>query len=264
MYKLKENTTNEENLDLIEKAQDGCIKSRNELIENNLGLILRVANKFNPTGIEQEDLVNEGVFGMIRAIEKFDAAMGFKFSTYATIWIRQAVTRGIADKSRNVRWPVHFFQKKIALHSITNASNSKEIGMNVDEVAELMGVSKGRAKMLLESDMLELSTEHQYTDEDGGGKTMHDTDELLTEETQSHVDEIFNETLREIVSTSLTEKQAKVIGLRYGLHDGETYSLSHIGTLLGVSRERVRQIEVKAIKEIARIMRIDFNMFDMY
>jgi RNA polymerase primary sigma factor len=239
-----------EEKDLSRRAHRGDLRARQRLIESNLRLVISIAKKYRGRGVLFEDLIQEGNAGLIRAVEKFDPEMGNRFSTYATWWIRQAVTRAVADHARTVRLPAHVVD---AIYRLRRAENtlSLELGREVteEEVVEKLGVKPEEARRLREVSQPISSINARINSEEGS-----EVGELLPDE-RSGDDYARVEagqwelTLVEAVR-SLPEREARIIEMRHGLDGGETRTLREVSEELGISQERARQVEIKALRTI--------------
>jgi RNA polymerase primary sigma factor len=240
----------DEEKDLSRRAHAGDMRARQKLIECNLRLVISIAKKYRGRGVLFEDLIQEGNAGLIRAVEKFDPEMGNRFSTYATWWIRQAVTRAVADHARTVRLPAHVVD---AIYRLRRAEStlSIELGREAteEEVVERLGVKPEEARRLREVSQPISSINARINSEEGS-----EVGELLPDE-RSGDDYARVEagqwelTLVEAVR-SLPEREARIIEMRHGLDGGETRTLREVSEELGISQERARQVEIKALRTI--------------
>jgi RNA polymerase primary sigma factor len=240
----------DEEKDLSRRAHRGDMRARQRLIECNLRLVISIAKKYRGRGVAFEDLIQEGNAGLIRAVEKFDPEMGNRFSTYATWWIRQAVTRAVADNARTVRLPAHVVDAIYRLRRAENAL-SLELGREAteEEVVDRLGVKPEEARRLREVGQPISSINARIKSEEGS-----EVGELLPDE-RSGDDYARVEagqwelTLVEAVR-SLPEREARIIEMRHGLDGGETRTLREVSEELGISQERARQVEIKALRTI--------------
>jgi RNA polymerase primary sigma factor len=240
----------DEEKDLSRRAHRGDLRARQRIIECNLRLVISIAKKYRGRGVSFEDLIQEGNAGLIRAVEKFDPEMGNRFSTYATWWIRQAVTRAVADHARTVRLPAHVVDAIYRLRRAENAL-SLELGREAteEEVIERLGVKPEEARRLREVGQPISSINARIKSEEGS-----EVGELLPDE-RSGDDYARVEagqwemTLVEAVR-SLPEREARIIEMRHGLDGGETRTLREVSEELGISQERARQVEIKALRTI--------------
>ena len=240
----------QEEKDLSRRAREGDMAARRQLIECNLRLVISIAKKYRGRGVLFEDLIQEGNAGLIRAVEKFDPEMGNRFSTYATWWIRQAVTRAVADSARTVRLPAHVVD---ALYRLRRAENSLSLELGRDateeELADRLDVKPQEARRLREVGQPISSIHAKMGSEEGS-----EMGELLPDE-RSGDDYARVEvgqwemTLVEAVR-SLPEREAKVIQMRHGLDGSQTRTLREVSEALGISQERARQVEMKALRTI--------------
>ncbi|MBQ6478324.1 MAG: RNA polymerase sigma factor RpoD [Erysipelotrichaceae bacterium] len=232
-------------------VQDG-IDAKNELISANLRLVVAIAKKYTGRGMLFLDLIQEGNMGLIKAVDKFDYTKGFKFSTYATWWIRQAITRAIADQARTIRIPVHMVE---TINKMTRIQRQlvQELGRDpsAEEIASKMGsgmsADKVREIQKIALDPVSLETPIGEEDDSHLGDFLEDKDALSPDQYANN--ELLKDEINLILST-LTDREEKVIRLRFGLEDGKTRTLEEVGKEFDVTRERIRQIEAKALRKL--------------
>jgi RNA polymerase primary sigma factor len=240
----------QEEKDLSRRAHAGDARARQRLIESNLRLVISIAKKYRGRGVPFEDLIQEGNAGLIRAVEKFDPEMGNRFSTYATWWIRQAVTRALADHGRTVRLPAHVVD---ALYRLRRAENSLSLELGRDateeELAERLDVRPEEARRLREVGQPISSINARMNADEGSEMGELLPDERSGEDYARVEAGQWELTLVQAVR-SLPEREAKVLEMRHGLDGSETRTLREVSEELGISQERARQVEIKALRTI--------------
>ncbi|MCL4354526.1 sigma-70 family RNA polymerase sigma factor [Patescibacteria group bacterium] len=243
--------TAKQEVELAERIARGDIEAKHKLIESNLKLVVSIAKHYHTDGMNILDLIQEGNFGLIRATEKFDPHKGFKFSTYATWWIRQAITRSIADKGRVVRIPVHMVEKINKMKRIEGELKAEYGRDPTDaEIADVMGITETELKETREAREREPSSLNVKTGEDGDTEV---GDFIEDEDTPDLLDSIEIKQKKENLTTALDNlpyRERKVIEFRYGLGGRETMTLQQVADVFNVSRERIRQIEAKALDRL--------------
>ena len=242
--------TNEEEQELSERMATGDISARKRLSEANLRLVVSIAKRYVGRGMQLLDRIQEGNLGLIKAVEKFDHTKGFKFSTYATWWIRQAITRAIADQARTIRIPVHMVEtinkvKKVSsqlLHQNGHEPSAEDIAAELD-----MSVDKVREILRVAQEPVSLETPIGEEEDSHLGDFIQDDEAPSPADAASHT--LLKEQLSGVLST-LTPREEKVLRLRFGLEDGRSRTLEEVGKEFNVTRERIRQIEAKALRKL--------------
>jgi RNA polymerase primary sigma factor len=254
LNKLNGSTPKQEKILLKQAIQDG-LDARDHLIRANTRLVVSIAKKYLGRGVPFLDLIQEGNLGLMKAVKKYDYRRGFRFSTYATWWIRQTITRSIADQGRTIRVPVHMIDR---IRQMYKAARTLEQSLSrppkVEELAAYMDLPEDKVQWMLQVSWLPLSLESPVGDEEDAELGMFVEDEHTPTPSNATAQKLLSEKLDEVLST-LTPREARILRLRFGLENGKTYTLEEVGEKFGLTRERIRQIEGKALRRLRHPLR---------
>lgn len=242
--------TNEEEKELALAVEAGDIEAKQRLAEANLRLVVSIAKRYVGRGMQFLDLIQEGNMGLMKAVDKFDYSKGFKFSTYATWWIRQAITRAIADQARTIRIPVHMVE---TINKLVREQRNllQELGQDPtpEQIAERMGMTSDKVREILKIAQEPVSLETPIGEEDDSHLGDFIEDEVIENPVDYTTRIVLREQLDEVLDT-LTDREENVLRLRFGLDDGKMRTLEDVGKVFNVTRERIRQIEAKALRKL--------------
>jgi RNA polymerase primary sigma factor len=235
----------------LEFVEEDGLLAREHLIKANTRLVVSVAKRYTSRGVPFLDLIQEGNLGLMKAVEKFDHRRGFRFSTYATWWIRQTITRSIADQGRTIRVPVHMVDRiRVMYKSIHMLEQKLGREPTIDELAELMETPKQKVEWMIQVSWLPLSLETPINDDEDESELGNFVEDKETPTpSQSVYTKLLSEKIEEILE-SLPFREARILRLRFGLDNGRFYTLEEVGRKFGLTRERIRQIETKALRRL--------------
>ena len=247
---LDGNATIQQKTELQELITSGQ-EARDHLIKANTRLVVSIAKRYTNRGVPFLDLIQEGNLGLMKAVEKFDYTKGFRFSTYATWWIRQTITRAIADQGRTIRVPVHMVDRiRLMYKRIHELEQTLGRNPTIDELAESMDIDKQKVSWMLRVSWLQLSLESPINDDEDESELGHFVED---KETPTPIQTVYSKLLKEKIDSVLDTlpcREARILKLRFGLEDGKFYTLEEVGKKFGLTRERIRQLETKALRRL--------------
>ena len=240
----------DEELALSKRVADGDEEAKNQLAESNLRLVVSIAKRYVGRNLSFLDLIQEGNMGLMKAVDKFDASKGYKFSTYATWWIRQAITRAIADQAKTIRVPVHMVE---TINKLKRTQRQMTLELNreptEEELADKMGLPVEKVREIIKIDVEPISLEKPTREDEDSCVADFIKDESNMSPEEYAINSKLKDEIAEVLLT-LTEREEQVLRLRFGLEDGTCRTLEEVGNMFGVTRERIRQIEAKALRKL--------------
>ena len=240
----------DEELELSKRVAEGDVEAKNKLAESNLRLVVSIAKRYVGRNLAFLDLIQEGNMGLMKAVDKFDASKGYKFSTYATWWIRQAITRAIADQAKTIRVPVHMVE---TINKLKRAQRQLTLELNreptEEEIAAKMNIPVDKIREIIKIDVDPISLEKPTREDEDSCVADFIKDESNMSPEEYAINSKLKDEIAEVLLT-LTEREEQVLRLRFGLEDGTCRTLEEVGNMFGVTRERIRQIEAKALRKL--------------